>query len=359
MALPTRSAGYSSLGYSRDTGDRSYMSQGGYRQPERRDWGTTAQRHGSAVAGSGYDGLVRRRYGEETRGRGGYRSSSPRIQRGYGAREPERERPQSYHSSSWRSKSWETSPSSNRSRVGTGDGYGTSGDHLYSTFGRETSLIRERMRNRHSLSSYSPPRDSLPLQDQYRVGRARHQSLTHGVPEEDLMRARTAIHSNRRLSDDAGQPTISTSYARKPGFRHSLPDVFDSLPDTSLMTNSTPANLGPSNTMRVSFRSPEINDPRPSSSLISSSSPSVSSSAISSSVSLYPPSLSPMLSSRSVPDQSNSAQPFQSHIQASSTVSDIRKGDQNDSTLKLLQQHYMDAIHTLTPPKQQQQHTVS
>ena len=82
-----------------------------------------------------------------------------------------------------------------------------------------------------------------------------------------------------------------------------------------------------------------------------------SSSNMTSSLPTFPSSLSPMYPSpshnTSMLNQSHIAQPYLSHSLNSSSSSQNynlpKTGGQNDETFKLLQKHYMDAIHTLTP----------
>lgn len=401
----------------------SYNNSTSYNTRARRDF-SVRQKHSSlydSLGSNGHDG------GGIRDGRSMYRSSSPKLYRGNkidSEMSSVIDRIKSSPSNNWRSKSWETSTNGARERSISRDTFSArepqrSGD--YSTFGRESSLIRDRLRDRPlSTRAYTPPRDYArirtvgrdpyplppaaskkpeyyssmtkpPAQDPISIlttstdsnanarvrsnsfseikdnvlpsqitasPRRRHQTLTFGVSENDLDRARSVVNSTRRLSDDMRAPISGESYSKKSTFRHSLPDVFDGISSSALNYSrqynmadlSLPSrSLASSGSAHVSFLSPAVESVM--------QLPSYSSSNMTSSLPTFPSSLSPMYPSpspnTSMLNQSHIAQPYLSPSRNSSSSSQNfnlpKTGGQNDETFKLLQKHYMDAIHTLTP----------
>ena len=161
----------------------------------------------------------------------------------------------------YRSRSWETSTSSNtRERLHGRESYnmssGSSRNYLPSrsygrsiSFGKDSYLspVTAPRKNesytggilKHTTSGNNDP----PVSILTRGGsgdsvsgsrRQRHNTLTFGVSGEDLDRARTNIQKyTRRLSDDT-RPQLhhsdpSPALSKKTTSRYSLPDVFDSL----------------------------------------------------------------------------------------------------------------------------------
>jgi len=408
-------------------------SEGGYHDSGGYSKGYGGQRGYPASYRGRRDYTVRQKHSslydrQEDGGRMVYRSSSPKLYRGNklgGESEMSSvmDRIKSAPTNNWRSKSWENSSNNMRDRSFSRETYSMRDQPPrpgeYTTFGRETSLIRDRLRDNKQLSTraYTPPRDytrirsvgrdpyPLPPQSNKKTGgeylsaltkpgaqdpvsilstntestannrtrsnsfseikdnlissqmtaspRRRHQTLTFGVSEHDLDRARSVVNSTRRLSDDMRAPatTSSDSYNKKT-FRHSLPDVFDGLTSSygrhyNMSDMSLPPRSQPSSQHNhVSFLSPAVESVM-----------QLPSSNMTSSLPTFPSSLSPMYPSPSpnpsMLNQSTIAQPYLSPSVNSSTSSQSyntpKPSGQNDETFKLLQKHYMDAIHTLTP----------
>ena len=230
----------------------SYSSSSGYTSRNRRDF-SVSQKHTSLYESLG-------RTGVDDGGRRDWNDS-----RG------------STLTSSWRSRSSE--PSLPGERLGSRD---------YSTTGRDSSLVRNRIRDRSSAyrssmqtEDYSrirsTGRDPYPLPPVHRKSPdlhsilvkpsaaqtssnfnkldlnsrtrsksfldinesssssqikpnrpKRHQTLTFGVSEEDLERARSVINSSSRVPDFSRY-----SDTKRSSSRHSLPDVFDGLSRSS------------------------------------------------------------------------------------------------------------------------------
>jgi len=383
-----------SKGYGdRQSAGRAYSSS--YNNNSSYNPRTGRQNHASL-----YDSLGRHGYEDSVARHGsagyGYRSQSDGL------------------SSRWRSRSSDSyndllERSTSRQAVASRD---------YSTLGRDTSMIRDRLRDRSSSNrTYTPPGDysrirstgrdpyplppissakspdlhsilvkpsayttsrfhnsninstsrsrssfdlneSVPSSQRVPKSRKRNQTLTLGISESDLERARSVVSSAGRLSDNLGvsAPITSESYTRKSTFRHSLPDVFDSLSYSSqdlgysslnkpsrFYSKVPPSSISSSGSAHVSFLSPESE---------SIQLPSCSSS-VTSSIPTFPSSMSPINLSPSFTNfqqQSNLQPPLSlsSTLQPSCSPKPLY---QEDETLKLLQKHYLDAILTLAPQK--------
>jgi len=296
----------------------------------------------------------------------------------------------------YRSRSWETSTSSNtRDRLhGRGESAYSmnSGSRNYlpsRSYGRSISFGKDSYLSpvtaprknesytggilKHTTSGNNDPPVSILTRGGSGSGdsvsggsrRLRHNTLTFGVSGEDLDRARTNIQKyTRRLSDDT-RPQLHSDPApalsKKTTSRYSLPDVFDSLSGS----NYYDSRLDRDNMVRDIMQSRGI--------LTSSQQHHISSSysgyrdtGVLGQAGVQPVHHShhttPTLMSSSLPSgidisslhsssHGSSYQPSSGGVTSDRTPGSVAggSGTNNEQTLKSLQKHYMNAITSLNP----------